>query len=215
MTSFAFVIREAILESTSNQGRYEYRIWPRRIPPIVPALQRDWTLDGAETRDDIYLLNSNSRNTLVKLRDGRRLEIKWRGQDRGNLQHWWVALSEEFPLPSSALRQLTTALLMPDLTPQTACLSPAHLLAALSRFDDDFETLTVRKSRLSFRQESCRAEITRIAWAGRTSLTIALEDPDPGHVEHAIKALELGHWPNRSYGDVLRAWPLLITKPTT
>jgi hypothetical protein len=215
MTSFAFVVRDAIAESPSNQGRYEYRIWPRRVLPIVPTLQRDWTLDGAETRTDIYLLNSNSPNALVKLRDGRRLEIKRRRPNHGNLQHWWVALSEAFPLPPSALRHLATALLIPGLPPQTGCLSPAHLLAALSRFDDGFETLTVRKSRLSFRQKSCRAEITRTAWAGRTGLTIALEDIDPGHAERAVEALELGHWPNRSYGDVLRTRPLLIPKPTT
>jgi hypothetical protein len=214
MTSFAFVIREATLQSPSKQGRYEYRIWPRRTPPIVPALQRDWALDGAETRGDIYLLSSNSAIALVKLRDGRRLEIKRRGQDCGNLQHWWVVLSEDFPLPPSALRQLAIALLIPDPLPQTACLSPAHLLAALQKFDDNFETLTVRKSRLSFRQVSCRAEITRVVWANRTGLTIALEDPDPSHAERAIQALELGHWPNRSYGDVLCARPLLTTKPT-
>lgn len=210
MTSFAFIIREPDFVAPSNQGRYEYRIWPRRTPSIVTALQQGWALDGAEARADIYLLGSNSSNALVKLREGCRLEIKRRGQDFVGLQHWRVALSDDFPVSPSALKHLSAALLIPNLPMQTACLSPAHLLVALSRLRADLETLTVRKSRLSFRDKSCRAEVTRVVWANQTRLTIALEDPDPAHAAGAVKALGLDRWMNRSYGEVLRARPLLI-----
>lgn len=213
MTSFAFVIRAGPVAAPSNRGRYEYRIWPRSTPPIAAALQRDWVLDGAEKRDDIYLLGPNSPNALVKLRDGSRLEIKRRAPDHRDLQNWWVALSEEFPLSQSALRQLAAALFISELPPQVASLSPAHFLAALSRHSASSRILTVRKSRLSFRRQSCLAEITRVVWNNRTGLTIALEDPDPDRANQAVNALGLRQWPNRSYGDVLCAQPRLITEP--
>ena len=99
---------------------------------------------------------------------------------------------------------------MPNLPMQTAGLSAAHLLAALSRYQVDVDTLTVRKSRLTFRYKSCRAEVARVVWANQTRLTVALEDPDPTHALGAVKALGLDGWPNQSYGEVLRARPLLF-----
>jgi len=213
MTTCTFVMRAASVATPSTDARYEYRVWPRRAPPIVPALQRGWLPTAAERRADIYLLCPNSSNVTVKLRDGCKLEIKQRGHDYGDLAHWRVALSENFPLSPSALGQLASALLMPQSLPQTACLSPAHLLAALSRPSAGPEILIVRKSRLSFRRQGCRAEITCVVWENHVCLTIALEDADPDQARRAVNALGLGRWPNRSYGDALRTRPLLIMAP--
>lgn len=213
MTSCMFIMHEPDFETPSKHGRYEYRIWPRSIPASVPMLHRDWVLENAQSRADIYLLNGNSSHTLVKLRDGKRLEIKRRGKDLRGLQHWRVALSQDFPLSRLALDDLTTALRLPNRPSQAARLSPAHCLAELSDSSSSLETRTLQKSRLIFRRGTCRAEITRVTWNGLPRLTIALEDPEPDRAAQGVRALGLDRWPNRSYGDVLHACPRLIVQP--
>ncbi len=180
-------------------SRFEYRIWPRRPHPAVALLQGAWPLVGAERRADIYLLNDRSGQALAKLRDGRRLEIKLRAEDVGPLQRWTVALSQPFPLRRGDLALLAEALGL-DPPPPEAALSPAHLLAAIA---GAVTPRTVRKARLRFERDGCRAEICRVAAGRRAALTIALESRDPSAVVAAIAALRLGGAPNRSYGDAL------------
>lgn len=209
MTSFAFAILSIRPNTSPADGRYEYRVWPNRPISAVSALHRDWVLESAEKRADIYLLGPQMTSSLVKLRNGTRLEIKQRGPDHLGLQYWSVALSQDFPLSSSALRRLEAALMLMQALPIDAGLSPAHLLASLSRCADTIAPQIVRKSRLLFRQGSCRAEIARVGFGNRSRMSVALEDSDPASAGLAVDTLGLGHMPNQSYGDFLRVRLLL------
>jgi len=187
-------------------GRYEFRVWPHDEPKAAALLQQYWPLVGAERRTDLYLLTERSPLRMVKLRAGKRLELKRRGHDLGPLQHWTHHAYPLFPLPRTVLRtfekQLGLMRLMPD-----AGLSPVHILARLGDMAPAISPMAVRKSRLVFRKGSSRAEICRVSVAGRSRLTLAIEDPDLDSALATLTALRLGHMPNRSYGDVLgRRW---------
>jgi len=214
MSSPAFAILSAASDASPADGRYEYRVWPHRPVPAVSALHRDWVLESAEKRADIYLLGPNMTKSLVKLRNGTRLEIKQRGPDHRGLQYWLVALSQDFPLSSSALRSLEAALMLIQSLPIEAGLSPAHLLAFLSQNAETIKPQIIRKSRLLFRQGSCRAEIARVGLGNLSWMSLALEDADPGAAGLVVNTLALGHMSNQSYGDFLRVRLLLAANPT-
>ncbi|WP_372921109.1 hypothetical protein [Roseovarius sp.] len=187
-------------------GRYEFRVWPHDTPKAASLLQRYWPLVGAERRTDLYLATEHSTLRLVKLRDGKRLEVKSRDHDRGPLQHWTHHAYPLFPLPRTALRTFEKELGLSSLMPD-AGLSPAHFVARLGDMAPAILPMAVRKSRLLFRKGSSRAEICRVSVAGRSRLTLAIEDPDLDSALATLNALCLGHMPNRSYGDVLgRRW---------
>jgi len=186
----------------SATGRYEFRVWPRDLPEAAALLQTSWTFSGAERRSDIYLLTERSRESLVKLRAGNRLEAKRRVGDLGPLQHWTHHPYPMFPLSRRDLGALAEELGVTRLK-DDAGLSAGHLVARLGEAAPAILPMTVGKSRLLFRKGSSRAEICRVAIAGWSRLTLAIEDPDPFGARATLDALRLGHLPNRSYGDVL------------
>ncbi|KPP85810.1 MAG: hypothetical protein HLUCCO07_01805 [Rhodobacteraceae bacterium HLUCCO07] len=183
-------------------GRYEFRVWPHDVPDAAALLQQSWPLVGAERRTDVYLLTERSPLTLVKLRAGNLLEVKSRGHDLGPLQHWTDHAYPLFPLSRSDLRALAKELRATRLQ-DDAGLSPAHLLARLGDTAPSILPMTVGKSRLLFRKGSSRAEICRATIAGRSRLTLAVEDSDPDSALATLDDLCLWRMPNRSYGDVL------------
>ena len=190
-----------------DNGRFEYRIWPRLTHPAVSILHRSWPLVDAERRADIYLVHASSHRALVKLRDGDRLEIKRRGDCVGSVEYWTMPISAKFPLATAESDALTDALALPEALPADASLSPAHLLAALDARGrpvvPKVVSQTVRKSRLLFRSGLCRAEVCRVVAGGWARLTVALEAPDIPSIAAAIEELHLGVLPNRSYAEVL------------
>lgn len=214
MTSRTFAILSTGPDSPSADGRYEYRVWPRRPVSAMSALHRDWVLESAEKRTDIYLLGPHMTKSLVKLRNGTRLEIKQRGPDYLGLHYWSVALSQDFPLSTAALNQLEAALMLSQSLPADSGLSPAHLLARLSDYTDTIEPQIVRKSRLLFRQGFCRAEITRVRLGSRSRTSVTIEGPDPEAAGQAVDTLELGQMSNQSYGDFLRRRLLFAANPS-
>lgn len=198
-----FILPTQSRRGTMTGRRFEYRIWPRRTHLAHAILQSQWPLAGAERRADIYLIGAHSDRTLVKLRDGRRLEIKRRGRDRGALQDWTAVSSRPFPLAAPDLASLARSLGLPvELSPDAAQ-SAAHLLADLDAAGGAVIPRTVRKSRLLFQANSCRAEVCRVSIGGWSGLTIALEDPDQSSILAAIDGLRLHTCPNRSYGEAL------------
>ncbi|SDC03452.1 hypothetical protein [Ruegeria marina] len=203
MTPREFVISESIQAPTGNDGRYEYRVWPRPGHPAIAILNSNWPLVAAERRSDIYLVHAASDRILVKLRSGRRLEIKRREGDVGRIQYWTMPFTSEFPLTASGRHRLAGALSLHGDLPRAASLSPAHLLAAIDARDGRVFPQTVRKSRMLFRNGGCRAEICRVAVGGWTGRTVALEAPDLPSIALAIDPLHLGTLANRSYGDAL------------
>lgn len=211
MTDTAFVIRRSRPRAPPDRGRFEYRVWPRVPHPAVSLLLRDWPQTGAERRSDIYLLHPAGDRTLVKLRGGRRLEIKRRDADVGTVQHWTMAGSAEFPLAPAVRGELAAALSLPADLPQAAGRSPAHLLAALAGAGARVVPQTVDKSRLLFREADCRAEICRVSFAGWRGVTIALEAKGLPSIAAALDDLHLGALPNRSYGEALLRHGILQT----
>lgn len=212
MTDTAFIIRRPRRASTSQAGRFEYRVWPRASHPAASLLHRHWPLTDAERRSDIYLVHPASDQTLIKLRGGRRLEIKRRDRDVGTIQHWSMLVSTEFPMTAARRRDLALALSLREDLPQTAGLSPAHLLMALNACDSQVVPQTVQKSRLLFRTGDRRAEICRVTIAGWRGLTIALEAPDLPSIATSLDELHLGQLPNRSYGEALVRFASLHTR---
>lgn len=186
----------------ATQGRYEFRIWPRAWPQAASLVQKFWSLTGAERRSDIYLLSARSPVRLVKLRADNRLESKRRGHDLGPLQYWTFHPYPMFPLSRPATRLLARELGVAPL-PADAGLSPGHLVARLAARAPEIRPESVCKSRLLFRKGSCRAELCRVAVAGKTGLTLAIEDPDPETALRALDALRIGHLRNLSYGEML------------
>lgn len=198
----------------SDDGRFEYRIWPRQSHPAATRLSSHWRQVGAERRADIYMLHRDSERVLIKLRGGTRIEIKQLRFRVGTVEHWTMPLSADFPLTASARSMIAEALVLRRRLPETSGLTAAHLLASLGA---SIVPLPVRKSRLLFRAASCRAEICRVAVDDWTGHTIALEAPDIPTIAVAIDELELGSLPNRSYGEVLlqlrSPWPGLRRLP--
>ncbi|WP_439156313.1 hypothetical protein [Yoonia sp.] len=203
MTDTAFVIRRFGRSAPLPDSRYEYRVWPRSPNRAVSLLHRFWPLTDAERRSDIYLVHPASDRTLIKLRDGRQLEIKCRAGDVAAVQHWTMPVSTEFPLTTAQLADLAAALSLQGRMPAAAGLSPAHLLAALDALDVPVIPQTVQKSRLLFRKGSCRAEICRVSVAGWRGLTVALEAAEFSVIAAALDDLHLRTLPNRSYGEAL------------
>lgn len=203
MTETAFLLGRGRARPARSDRRYEYRIWPGPPHPAVALLHRFWPLTEAERRDDIYLMHPHGHRLLVKLRAGRRLEIKRRHRDVGNVQNWSMPVSKGFPLGPRTRADLTRALSLRKGISRAAGLSPAHLLAALGTSDDGVTLHTVRKSRLLFGTGACRAEICRVSVAGWSGMTIALESADLPALVAALDDLRLGGLPNRSYGEAL------------
>lgn len=203
MTGAGFVVQSAGRAPGPPDGRYEYRIWPQRLPSAVSRLQHGWPFVAAERRSDIYLLQPKSDVVLVKLRNGQRLEIKRRKRDVGTIQHWTMPVSTGFPLGVSDREALSEALVPRGELDVESGLSPAHLLAALRAQAPAMVAQPVRKSRLLFGDGDCRAEICRAVvgdWAG---LTVALEAASLPSIAHSIDDLQFGRFPNRAYGEVL------------
>ncbi|WP_026757023.1 hypothetical protein [Sediminimonas qiaohouensis] len=186
------------------QGRFEFRIWPRGWPWAATRLQSRWALERGERRADIYLVTPFSPQTLLKLRGGARLEIKRRAPDMGLLQFWTCPVSTPFPLSRQSLAVIAQALGVNEGLRAEAGLSPAHLLTGLAACAQPVVPMTVRKARLVFRRGGCQAELCRATVAGRSRLTVAIEDPDRASTLCRIEELGLTDLPNRSYGDVLR-----------
>lgn len=204
MTETTFVFRSSARRSAPQQeSRFEYRVWPRSPHAAVSLLHRFWRLTDAERRSDIYLVHRASDWTLIKLRGGRRLEIKRRASDVGTVQHWSMPVATEFPLTAAQLGDLAVDLSLAGGLPSVAGLSPAHLIAELDAFDTTITAQTVQKSRLIFRSGRCRAEICRVSIAGWRGLTVALEATDLPSIAMALDDLHLGTLPNRSYGEAL------------
>lgn len=203
MMGVGFVVHAPGQADRAADARYEYRVWLGPADPAVSHLQRSWPLVAAERRSDIYLLGPRPDSVLVKLRDGRRLEIKKRTRDVGTVQRWTMPVSAGFPLATGPRAALADALgLRGGLDPDTG-LSPAHLLSALGADGNDVVSHTVRKSRLLFARGGCRAEVCRVAVGGQTGLTVALEATALPPIARAIDDLGLGAHPNLSYGDML------------
>lgn len=210
MTSCTFVILDSVGSAPVQEGRYEVRVWPRKLIPAVPSLQTEWRLVSAETRADIYLLTPFSPHRLVKLRGGTDLEVKRQHADHDGLQYWTVPTRLTFPLSHRALDRLAIALAAPrGLTPD-AGLSPAHLIAALTTSNPHIKPEFIQKARLLFQRGTCRAEITRASWANQSRLTVALEGKDPDLVSAEVRRLKLHDLPNLSYGDVLSPTPIAL-----
>lgn len=212
MTGTAFVIRRSRRSTPPPESRFEYRVWPKSPNVAVSLLHRFWPLTDAERRSDIYLVHPGSDRTLIKLRDGKRLEIKCRESDVGTVQHWTMPVSTEFPLTAARLSDLTGALALRSRLPAAAGLSPAHLVAELDALDVPVVAQTVQKSRLLFGNGSCRAEICRVSVAGWRGLTVALEAATLPGIATALDDLHLGTLPNRSYGEVLVHFASLQTR---
>ena len=195
------------------QGRYEFRIWPRVWPQAAMLVQKSWSLVGASRRSDIYLLTLHSPLKLVKLRGGTRLETKRRGRGFGPLQYWTHQPYPCFPLSHRALgalaQELGTAFLPADAGP-----SPGHLVAGLCASAPDVWPVTAGKARLLFHKRSSHLEICRVVSAGRSRLTLAIEDSDPDRALRAIDGLGIGHLPNRSCGEALCRRSLLVPQTT-
>jgi hypothetical protein len=217
MTGVDFVVFAARRRAATPDGRFEYRVWPAHGHPALSRLQRAWSLVAAERRSDIYLLPATRGRTLVKLRDGDRLEIKLRTHDVGTIQHWEMPVSARFPLGRRHRVDLAEALALPDGLDAETGRSPAHLLAALGDAVPAVTAQTVRKSRVLFEHRDCRAEITRAAAGGWSRLSIALEADALPAIAMALDDLRLGDLPNLSYGAVLgplfgpsAPWPRLL-----
>lgn len=209
MTETAFLLGRVRTRRACHDTRYEYRIWPGTPHPAVAMLHRLWLLTQAERRDDIYLMHAASHRLLIKLRAGRRLEIKRRHRDVGNVQNWSTPVSVGFPLGARSRADLSRALGLYKGLARAAGLSPAHLLAALGASEEAVAPQTVCKSRLLFETGGCRAEICRVSVAGWRGMTIALESGDLAALVGALDDLRLGGLPNRSYGEALARLGLL------
>lgn len=183
-----------------DDGRYEYRTWPRMSHRATTLLNKNWRQVAAERRTDIYLLNSDSHRVLAKLRKGVRLEIKVLQNRIGTVEYWTMPLSSAFPLTAEVRGMVGEVFKVPQSLPEASGLTAAHLLAALNV---SISPVCVRKSRLLFRSASCQAEICRVAIDDWTGHTIAVEAPDIPAIAGGIDALNLGSLPNRSYGEKL------------
>jgi len=191
-----------------DQGRFEFRVWPRVWPHAVILMQKYWPLVGAERRSDVYLVTTRSPLCLVKLRGGTLLERKQRGRDIAALQCWTHESFGPFPLAPPVVRALASDLQVAGLPPD-AGRSPGQLVTCLRTQATAVRAVPVRKSRLIFRKDDTRLEICRVVIAGRPRLTLAIEDSDPDRALKTVDALGIGHLPNLSYGDVLGTASLL------
>lgn len=213
MKETEFILFGHTTRTAHPTGRFEFRSWFDENPPAVGLLQRHWDLTGTEVRSDIYLLSSLSAFHMVKLRDGKQLEIKIRGADAPPLQYWRMPVSASFPLTEDDLLNLETALGLPTPLDHTAAASPAHLLACFAESALPLRITSVRKAKMLFRQGSCVAEIATIKHNGIRSLTVAIDDPDYQSALTAVEELGLVDYRNLSYGEALAPLSLPSFEP--
>ncbi|GAB4137325.1 MAG: hypothetical protein Tsb0016_02440 [Sphingomonadales bacterium] len=166
-------------------------------------MQQSWQLDGADSRCDIYVLPPLPTRQLVKLREGRHLEIKQRIGTRHGLQQWRVAMVAEFPLRPIEIRALALSLGLTTPPPAAARLAAPNLLAALSEQAPDIRLRLADKARLRFKRRGTLAEIVHVNLAGDSLFSIAVEDTRPDILRHAVDELALSAYPNRDYGAQL------------
>ncbi len=184
-------------------ARYEFRCWSRQLHPAAATLQQYWQLDGADSRCDIYLLSPRPTAQLVKLREGRHLEIKQRIGTWHGLQQWRVAMVADFPLRPIETRALALSLGLAAPLPAAARLAAPQLLAALSEQAPAIRLRLVDKARLRFKRRGCLAEIVHVHLTSQSLFSIAVEDSRPDALRRTVDELELGACPNRDYGAQL------------
>jgi exopolyphosphatase/guanosine-5'-triphosphate,3'-diphosphate pyrophosphatase len=158
---------------------------------------------GVQESDELYILAPGS--DIVKIRGGL-LDIKTlREVGPGGLEQWFPILKAEFPLSADDVAAACAALRRPAPEPPVEAASVEDLLAIVVTPDSDVISIPVHKRRVRYTIGGCTAERSEAEAAGKRTMTIAIEDPDPDKVLAAVRDIGLGGYLNRSYAAGLPA----------
>lgn len=176
--------------------RWEYRIWPRTIPPALEPRLATTTMPPEPARTDTYLLTEDP-DIMPKLRDDELLDIKRRRGRRDGLERWTALKKCAFPLGPGDLWPF------PDrLARQSGWMRP-DLLADAAR-EAGLLVASVRKSRRLFEIESTSLEITQVDGGGLPPLTLCAEGEDFEATRRVAELYGLTDLPNINYAAALR-----------
>ncbi len=160
--------------------------------------------DRVQESDEIYLLSAQGIDA-VKIRDDL-MDVKHlMAVDENGLQQWFPVMKAEFPLSSTEVGIVLTALGVesPPLTRATYTLD--ELMDDVVHRNPDVIAADVYKRRERFTLGGCVAELTELR-SGQTSIrTIAIESEDPAMVIAAVRGLGLPPLPNVNVPRGLRS----------
>ena len=181
-------------DRTDPENRWEYRVWFDDQTMTEPFDDGGWASEGEEVRTDLYVLASERRGLLPKLRGSARFEVKERIERDGALEHWRVAVSEAFPLTAEGRTQAGRIVGDGPLSDAEA-VSAEAVIAALEIRDQGLRLVETRKRRRRFHQRggSCVGEWTlvEVPQFGATATTVGVEAADKAVLVEAVSALGL------------------------
>jgi exopolyphosphatase/guanosine-5'-triphosphate,3'-diphosphate pyrophosphatase len=176
--------------------RWEWRVFAETLgdaTPLFPASARG----PVEESEEVYLLFST--DTAVKIRHDL-LDVKLlREVDADGLERWEPVLKLPSPLSAADVtRVLTTIGVVPPPLARAAYAFD-DLLAVLAEAGSAVRAIQVRKSRVRYALDGCKAERTAVTADGRTTRTIAVESENRSAVIAAVVALGQDTRLNTSY----------------
>ncbi|HYN78950.1 MAG TPA: hypothetical protein VES73_14305, partial [Lamprocystis sp. (in: g-proteobacteria)] len=159
---------------------------------------------AVQSSDEIYLLSTRC-DANVKVRDGL-LDIKqFETLDADGLEQWRPVLKAGFPLPAATLERVFAALCLPPPTLGRLDYTQDEMIAELATLEPLLRVIAVHKERTRFRAAGAMSELTRVAAAGRTVQTLAVESQDAATVIGLVRRLGLADLANQSYPRGLKA----------
>jgi exopolyphosphatase/guanosine-5'-triphosphate,3'-diphosphate pyrophosphatase len=183
--------------------RWEWRTFGGDLSAAATRLQALGSTE-LQVSDEVYLLSALC-DANVKIRDAL-MDIKRLEQTNGDgLEQWLPVLKADFPLSAETVVQVFQALGLEAPTLQRPHYTLDQLITELVEPEPRLRALKVHKERTRYRMGACSCEVTEVVAKDLRVTTLAVESDDAATVAQTVRDLGLGHIPNRSYPQGLKA----------
>ncbi len=169
--------------------RWEWRTFGARLSDIEARVGLSARI-AARQSDEIYLLNSTTRNS-AKIRGGV-LEVKRLLQvDANGLEQWNPVFKASFPLSAPLAHSAFAALELPAPTTRPGAYDLEEFLTAVASNPRARRVVQVKKARRQFVFRNCGAEFVRLNVGPVTLESFCVEDENPLKVVSVVRDLGL------------------------
>ena len=169
--------------------RWEWRTFGDRFERAEELLAQHATVSVLES-DELYFVSTNS-NASVKVRDGL-MDVKHLQQvNDDGLELWMPVMKASSPLTADETASVLTTLnvVVPPL--EQAAYTLDAIETELVRPNPELLSVPVFKRRSRYVIEECMVELTEVRAGRTTTLTLAVESPDPALVSATIRTFGL------------------------
>jgi hypothetical protein len=145
-----------------------------------------------------YILSRQSMNN-TKVRDDL-MDIKTlKAVNADKLEQWNPILKASFPIGADTLPGIFTALGVPLPALKRDAYTFQQYIDELILPTPDLKVVHVAKERHGFKIDGCIVEIAEVAFDGKPTRTVAVEQEDPQRVIELVRALKLDRFENINY----------------